>query len=69
MEKLYIVSKTRPGAYRGSDRQLLIANLRLKLKKVVTTSRLFRNDLNQIPIDYTVKLTNTFKGLELVESA
>ena len=34
MEKLYTVSKKRPGADCGSDHELLIANFRLKLKKV-----------------------------------
>ena len=34
MKKLYIVSKTRPGADRGSHHELLIAKFRLKLKKV-----------------------------------
>ena len=34
MEKLYIVSKKRPGADCGSDHELLIAKFRLKLKKV-----------------------------------
>ena len=27
----------------------------------------FRYDLNQIPYDYTVEVTNRFKGLDLVE--
>jgi len=34
MEKLYTVSKTRPGADCGSDHELLIAKFRWKLKKV-----------------------------------
>ena len=34
MEKLYTVSKRRPGADCGSDHELLIAKFRLKLKKV-----------------------------------
>ena len=37
---------------------LLIAKFRLKLKKVGKTTRLFRNDLNQIPYNYTVEVTN-----------
>ena len=53
MEKLYTVSKTRPGADCGSDHELLIAKFRLKLKKVGKTSRPFRYDLYQIPYDYT----------------
>ena len=31
------------------------------------TTRPFRYDLNQIPYDYTVKVTNTFKGLDLID--
>ena len=67
MEKLYTVSKTRPGADCGSDRELLIAKFRLKLKKVEKTTRTFRYDLNQIPYDYTVEVRNRFKGLYLID--
>ena len=44
-----------------------IAKFRLKLKKVGKTTRPFRYDLNQIPYDYTVEVTNRFKGLDLIE--
>ena len=37
------------------------------MKKVGKTTRSFRYDLNQIPYDYTVKVTNRFKGLELID--
>ena len=47
--------------------KLLIANFRLKLKKVGKTIRPFRYDLNQIPYDYTVEVTNKFKGLGLID--
>ena len=67
MEKLYSVSKNRLGADCGSDHELLIAKFRLKLKKVGKTTRPFRYDLNQIPYDYTVEVTNRFKGLDLIE--
>ena len=30
-------------------------------------NRPFRYDLNQIPFDYTVELTNRFKGLDLTD--
>ena len=60
-------TKTRLGADCGLYHELLIAKLRLKLKKVVKTIKPFRYDLNQIPYDYTVELTNRFKGLELIE--
>ena len=42
----------------GSDHELLIANFRLKLKKVLKTTRPFRYDLNQIAYDYTVEVIN-----------
>ena len=51
----------------GSDHELFIAKFRLKLKKVVKTTRPFRYDLNQIPYNYTVEVTNRFKGLDLIE--
>ena len=59
-------AKTRLGAYCGSDHELFIAKLRLNLKKVGETTRPFRYDLNQIPYDYTVEVTNRFKGLYLI---
>ena len=62
-EALYSQQKTRL----GSDHELLIAKLRLKLKKVGKTTRPFRYDLNQISYDYTVEVTNGFKGLYLIE--
>ena len=60
-------TKTRRGADCGSDHELLTAKFRLKLKKVGGTIRPFRYDLNQIPYDYTVEVTNRFKGLDLIE--
>ena len=37
------------------------------MKKVGKTTRPFRYDLNQIPYDYTVGVTNRFKGLHLID--
>ena len=51
----------------GSDHELRIAKLRLKLKKVGESTRPFKYDLNQIPYDYTVEVTNRFTGLDLIE--
>ena len=67
VEKLYTVSKKRPEADCGSCHELLTAKIRLKLKKVGKTTRPFRYDLNQIPYDYTVEVTNRFKGLDLID--
>ena len=66
-EALIQSTKTRPGADRGSDHDLLIAKFKLKLKKVGKTARPFRYGLNQIPHDYTVEVRNRFKRLDLVE--
>ena len=60
-------AKTRLGADCDSDHELLIAKFRLKLKKVRKTTRPFRYDLNQIPYNYTVEVTNRFKGLDLID--
>ena len=46
---------------------MLIAKFRLKLKEVEKTTRPFRNDLNQIPYDYTVEVRNRFKRLNLID--
>ena len=54
-------AKTRLGADHGSDDELLIAKFRLQLKKVGKTTRPFRYDLNQIPYNYTVEVTNRSK--------
>ena len=60
-------AKTRLGADYGSYHELLVAKFLLKLKKVGKTTRPFRYDLNQIPYDYTVEVTNKFKGLDLID--
>ena len=59
--------KTRLAADCGSDHELLIANVRLKLKKVGKTTRPFMYDLNHIPYGYTVEVRNRFKGLNVIE--
>ena len=62
-------AQTRPGAYCGSDDELLIEKFRLKLKNVGKTTRPFKYDLNQIPYDYTVaEVTNIFKELDLIDT-
>ena len=66
-EALIQSAKTRLEADCGSDQDVLIAKFRLKLKKVGETPRPFRYHLDQILYDYTVKVTNRFKGLDLIE--
>ena len=61
-------AKTRPGLA-VSDHELLIAKFSLKLKKAGKTTRPFRDDLNHIPYDYTVEVTNTFKELYLIDNS
>ena len=60
-------AKTRLGVDCGSDHELLFAKFRFKWKKVGKTTRPFRYDLKQIPYDYTVGVTNRFKGLDLID--
>ena len=68
MESSIQSAKTRPGADCGSHHELLIVKFRLKLKKGGKTTRSFRYDLNQIPYDYTVEVTNRFKELDLIDT-
>ena len=60
-------AKTRMGAACGSDHELLIAKFRLKLNKVGKTARPLRFGLHQIAYNYTVEVTNRFKGLDLID--
>ena len=59
-------AKTKPDADYGPDHQLLIAKFRLRLKKAGETTRPARYDLNQIPYECAVEVTNRFKELDLV---
>ena len=45
----------------------MVAKFRLKLKEVGKTTRSFRYNLNQITYNYTVEVTNQFKGLDLID--
>ena len=59
-------AKARLGADCGSDHELFIAKVRLKLKKAGKTARPSRSDVNQVPYDYTGEVRNRFKGLDRV---
>ena len=67
MEKLYTVSKNKTRADCGSDGELLISKFRFILSKVGKTTRSFRYSLNQIPYNYSVEVTNRFKGLDFID--
>ena len=67
MEKLHTVSKNKTGADCGSDHEFLIAKFRVKLKIVGKNHQPFEYDINEIPYNYTVEVTNRFKGLDLVD--
>ena len=67
MEKLYTVSKKQDWELTVTHIMNSFCQIQIKLKKVGKTTRPFRYDLNQIPYDYTVEVTNTFKGLDLIE--
>ena len=60
-------AETKPEANCGLDHELFIEKLRLKWKKVGKSTKSVRYDLNQFPYDFTVEVTNKFKGLYLID--
>ena len=62
-------AKIRLGADCGSDHELLIAKFRFKLKEAGKTTGSFQYDLSQILYDYTMEVTNRFKGLGLIDKS
>ena len=66
IEKLYTVSTKTLEVHCGSDHEF-ISKFILKLKKAGKITRPFRYDLDQIVYDFTVKVKNRFKGLDLTE--
>ena len=58
---------------RKQDQKLTVAQIMNSLlpnsdiKKVGKTTRPFRYDVNQIPYDYTLEVSNRFKGLDLMD--
>ena len=67
MEKLYTVGKNRTLRQWWLRSWLLIANFRLKLKKLGKATTPFRYDLNQIPYDHRIEVMNRCKGLHLID--
>ena len=66
-EALYSQEKTRPGADCGSDHETPFYKSQTSIEESRKTTIPFRYDLNQIPYDYTVEVTNRFKGLDLLD--
>ena len=66
-EALYSQQKQDCGLTMAQVMNSLSTNSDFKLKKVGKTIRLFRHDLNQIPYNYSVNVTNRFKGLDLID--
>ncbi|XP_062826063.1 craniofacial development protein 2-like [Anolis carolinensis] len=58
--------KTRPGADCSSDHELLIAQFRIRLKRLGKIHRPVRYDLTNIPSEYAVEVKNRFQGLDLI---
>ena len=67
MDKLYTVSKSKPWSWPWLRLWASYCKIRLKFKKAWKTTKPFRYDLNQIPYDYIMEVTNRFKGLGLVD--
>ena len=68
MEKSYTVSKNKTRSLTAAQvMNSLFAKFRLKWKKVGKTTRPLKYELNQIPYDYTVKMRNRFKRLDLID--
>ena len=66
-ETLYSQQKIRPRTDCGSDHELLIAKFISGIEDSKKTTRPFRYDQNQVTYDYTVEVTNRFKGLDLID--
>ena len=66
MEKIYTVSKNKTENWLWLRSWTPYATFILKMKKVGKIAKPFRYDLNQIPYNYTVKVRNRFKELDLI---
>ena len=68
MEKIYTASKKQDWELTVAQiMNSLLPNSDLNWTKYGKTTRPFKYDLNQIPYDYTVEVTNRFKGLDLID--
>ena len=66
-EALYIQQKQDQELTVAQTMNSLLPNSDLNFKKIGKITRPFRYDLNQIPYNYTVEVTNRFKELDLLD--
>ena len=66
MDRLYTVSKNKTERWLWLRSWTTYCQFTLKLKKVGKTTRPFRYDLNQLPYNYRVEVTNSSTGLNLI---
>ena len=67
MEKLYTVSKKRPGAELWLRSWTPYCQIQTEIEECGENHQAYRYDLNQIPYDYTVEVKNRFKRLDLID--
>ena len=67
MEKLYTVSKNKTGSWLWLRSWTPYCQIQASMKKVGKTTSPFRYDISQSLYNYTEKVTNRFKGLDLID--
>ena len=67
METFYTVSKNKTGSWLWHRPWTTYWQIQTEIEKSRETTRPFRYDLNQISYNYTVEVTNRFKGLDLID--
>ena len=67
MEELYTVSRNKTRNWLWLRSWTLYCKIQAYIEESRKTTRPFRYDLNQIPYDYIVEVTNRFKGLDLID--
>ena len=67
MEKLYTVNKSKTRSWLWLRSWTPYYQIQTQIEENRKTARPFRYDLNQIPYDYIVEVTNRYKGLDLIE--
>ena len=58
---------TLPGADCGTDHNLLIADVKIKLKRIKRTKQTLRYDVENIGLEFAVEVKNRFNGLQLAD--